>query len=154
MKRNTPCSSANTCLIPIEKEQEIHTFEQDATAVIACVPSNYRTLAQRVAQAKALFEGWLDHVVKHALGRMPDPKDVDNAIVSIMLKTVPNLFREPVHLILLALEEPTLATKRPTSYGDLVEANGEAITATLLLWCALADHVIATLGQCWQKRLQ
>lgn len=134
-KSNKPHSSKVTSLIPIEKEE------------IVTPALTYRTLAERLAQAQALFDGWLDH-----LGRMPDLQDVDNCIIHITSMVVPNLFREPLHLILLAIEEPTLAIQPATHYSDWVDTNSEEITAILLLHRALMTHVETRLHQHWQER--
>ncbi len=145
----TFCDSASTCLLSIEPEKEVSS--EDPTT-IGIVPSDYQTFAQRKAGAEKLFDGWLDHVVEHGQGGMPNPQEVENAIIHITFKVVPNLFKEPLHLVLLAIEEPSLATERPTYYSDLVEANGQEITASLLLFCAVMRSVSATLHQRWHFR--
>jgi hypothetical protein len=70
-----------------------------------------------------------------------DPDNPPRATYLIRMK------KDPLHLILLAIEEPTLAHTLPTHYSDLVEANGQEISASLLLYCALIAHVETHLHQ-------
>lgn len=140
-----PVSLACISPLPVVPED---TYER--AAFIGTVPLDYRPLSQRLQEAEQRFDIWLASAATE--GAQPAQAAIGNAIAVIAVSVIPDQFGRVVDLVLLAMEAPHLAEWRSKEYDILVEGGNEEITAALLLWCALVDHVSARLRDRYCQR--